>query len=96
MNKSDAYKLIDDTELIFNKFGMDAEVYPTNRDEALEISKQIAKVGANLLLIKQKHLGSDMLPTYIINFTKYLKEHGVEILDKADCYDIVENNDKII
>ena len=94
MNKSDAYKLIDDTELIFNKFGMDAEVYPTNRDEALEISKQIAKVGANLLLIKQKHLGSDMLPTYIINFTKYLKEHGVEILDKADCYDIVENNDK--
>ena len=37
MSKSDAYKLIDDTEEIFNKFGMDAEVYPTNMDEALAI-----------------------------------------------------------
>lgn len=94
MGRSEAYKLIDDTEEIFNKFGMDAEVYPTNRDEALSISSDIAKVGANLLLIKQKHLGSDMLPTYIAKFTKYLKDHGVEVLDGADCFDIFEKDDK--
>ena len=34
MNKTDAYKLIDDTEEIFNKFGMDSKVYPTNMEEA--------------------------------------------------------------
>lgn len=54
MSISDAYKIIDDTEEIFNKFGMDSDVYPTNMDEAKLIQEKIAKVGANLLIIKQK------------------------------------------
>jgi len=57
--------LIDETEAIFNKFGMDAEVYPSNMDEAKEIKKKVAIAGAKLLVIKQKHLGSDHLPEYI-------------------------------
>ena len=92
MSISDAYKLIDDTEEIFNKFGKDSKVYPTNMEEAEAIGEKIAKVGANLLIIKQKHLGSDMLPTYIENFSKYLKEKGVEILEKADVSDIIEKD----
>ena len=88
MSISDANKLIDDTEQIFNKFKMDADVYPTNMDEALKIKEQIAKVGANLLIIKQKHLGSDMLPTYIQNFTNFLKKEGVEINENTDVTDI--------
>ena len=59
MAESDAIKLIDETEEIFNKFKMDAEVYPSNMDEALAIKKKIAIDGAKLLVIKQKHLGSD-------------------------------------
>ena len=92
MSESDAYKLIDDTEAIFNKFGMDSEVYPTNMDEAIRIKKQVAITGARLLLIKQKHLGSDKLPTYIKNFTDYLRDKGVEILECADVIDINESN----
>ncbi len=34
-----------------------------------------------LLLIRQKHLGSDKLPEYISLFTKYLQEQGVETLE---------------
>jgi hypothetical protein len=92
MSESDAYKLIDDTEAIFNKFGMDSEVYPTNMDEAIKIKKQVAITGARLLLIKQKHLGSDKLPAYIKNFTDYLRDKGVEILECADVIDINESN----
>ncbi len=92
MSKSEAEKLIDDTENIFNQFGMDSDIYPTNRDKALEISQKITKVGASLLLIKQKHLGSDMLPTYIDNLTQYLKEKGIAVYDKADVIDIKKNN----
>ena len=88
MSISDAYKIIDDTEEIFNKFGMDSDVYPTNMDEAKLIQEKIAKVGANLLIIKQKHLGSDKLPEYIDNFTNYLKEKGVEVLENTDVLDI--------
>lgn len=92
MSISDAYKIIDDTEEIFNKFGMNSKVYPTNMDEAKKLEEKIAKVGANLLIIKQKHLGSDMLPTYIENFSKYLQEKGVEILEKTNVSDIVEKD----
>ena len=62
MTESEAYRLIDETEEIFNKFHMDAEVYPSNQEEAKLIRKKVAIAGAKLLLIKQKHLGSDHLP----------------------------------
>lgn len=88
MSISDAYKIIDDTENIFNKFGMDSDIYPTNMDEAKLIQEKIAKVGANLLIIKQKHLGSDKLPEYIDNFTNHLKNKGVEVLENTDVLDI--------
>ena len=92
MSISDANKLIDDTEEIFNKFGMDSDVYPSNMDEAKEIQEKIAKVGANLLIIKQKHLGSDKLPEYINNFTDYLEKKGVEVLENVDVIDIDEKD----
>ena len=88
MNEEEAYKIIDDTEVIFNQFEMNSEVYPTNMEEAFQIKKDVAKTGARLLLMRQKHLGSDKLPNYIENFTKYLKEHGVEVLDNASVTDI--------
>ena len=96
MSISDANKIIDDTEEIFNKFGMDSDVYPTNMEEARNIQEKIAKVGANLLIIKQKHLGSDKLPEYIHNFTEYLKNKGVEILENADVIDIDGKDEYIV
>ena len=94
MTEDEAYKIIDDTEKIFTKFGMDAEVYPSNLDKAEEYKKRIALTGARLLLIKQKHLGSDHLPKYIEDLTKFLDKAGVELLDQANCTDIksIEKN----
>ena len=89
MSEEDAYKIIDETEEIFNKFGMDSEVFPSNQTEAEEIKKQVALTGARLMLIKQKHLGSDKLPTYIQDFTDYLKNNNCEILENATVIDIV-------
>ena len=89
MNEEEANNLISDTEEIFNKFGMDSEVYPSNMDEALEIKKKVALTGARLMLIKQKHLGSDKLPGYIQSFTDYLKEQGVKVLENAEVLDVI-------
>ncbi len=96
MDKSDAYKIIDETEEIFNKFGMDAEVYPSNMDEANKLKSDISKIGADLLIIKQKHLGSDKLPDYIENFTNYLISKGVDILEKCNVCDINKNGNRYI
>ena len=88
MTENEANKLIDDTEEIFTKFKMDAEVFPSNMEEALKIKKQVAINGAKLLLIKQKHLGSDRLPEYIQNMADYLEKKGVELLDRCDVLDV--------
>ena len=96
MSQSEAYELIDDTEKIFNKFEMDSDVYPSNMDEAKEISKEVAKTGARLLIIKQKHLGSDKLPGYIKNFTDFLEKDGVDIYENSNVLDIVEKTKKYI
>ena len=99
MGKEEAYNLIDYTEAIFNKFNMDSDIYPTNMDEAKEIQKKVALTGASLLLIKQKHLGSDHLPDYINGVCDYLTEKGVELYESADVVDIQsikENEHKVI
>ena len=88
MSESEAIELIDDTERIFNKFNMDAEVYPSNMSEAEKIRKKVAIAGAKLLIIKQKHLGSDHLPDYIDGICDYLKENGVELISRSNVVDI--------
>lgn len=105
MSESEAYELIDDTEKIFTKFHMDSDIYPSNMKEANEIKKQVTITGARLLLIKQKHLGSDHLPEYITELCDYLEENGVELFENKDivdivskdnCYEIVDNKKKIL
>ena len=88
MDEETANKLIDDCEEIFTKFGMDSDVYPSNMEEALKIKSKVALVGARLLLIKQKHLGSDHLPMYIQTFTEYLIDKGVEVKELTEVLDI--------
>ena len=99
MSESDAYNLIDDTEEIFNEFGMDAEVFPSNMAEAKNLEKEIAKTGARLLIIKNKHIGSDHLPGCIEKLTCYLRENNVEVLELCDVLDIKtidENNHQVV
>ena len=93
MSESEAYKIIDDCEEIFTKFNMDAPTYPKNMDEALEFKKEVAKAGAKLLIIKNKHIGSDYLPQCIEEFTNYLKDKGVDVLENVDVNDIINNGD---
>ncbi len=92
MSQSEAYQIIDDTEEIFTKFKMDSEVYPSNMDEAKEIQKEVAKTGARLLVIKQKHLGSDKLPGYIKEFTDYLENKGIDLYEDTDVLEKVSKS----
>jgi len=92
MSESEAYQLIDDTEKIFNKFKMDSKVFPSNMEEAEKLKRKIAINGDRLLIIKQKHLGSDHLPEYIQYFSDYLEEKGVDLYENTNVDDIVSND----
>ena len=91
MSESDAYKLVEDTENIFTKFKMDSQVFPSNMTEAEKIKRKVAIQGARLLLIKQKHLGSDRLPEYIDELSVFLEDNGVELIENVNVEDIISN-----
>lgn len=95
MSMNSAQELIDETEKIFTKFKMDGNVFPTNMDEAKQIRKEAKRFGIDLLLIKQKHLGSDNLPRYIADMAKYIKSKGLEIKTCESVVDIMEKNGHI-
>ena len=61
------------------------------------MNKRLSGRLAIYLIIKQKHLGSDHLPDYIDGICKYLEEHGVELVERADVVDVkTESADKHI
>ena len=93
MSESESYKLINDVEEIFTNFKMDAEIFPSNMNVANEIKKKVAISGAKLLIIKQKHLGSDHLPEYISGICDYLEKKGVNLFDRCDVIDIKTSNE---
>ncbi|MFO7801815.1 MAG: NAD(P)-binding protein [Desulfovermiculus sp.] len=84
-----AQDLIAETEEIFNAFGMDGEVYPTNMDRAKLLRKEARKEGIELLLIKQKHLGSDNLPSYIGSMVDQIAKQGVYIRSSTEISNII-------
>jgi uncharacterized FAD-dependent dehydrogenase len=95
MSVGKAMALIDETEAIFNRFGMDGKVYPTNIDEARSIRKEARKFGIDLLVIKQKHLGSDNLPGHINGMVDYITSRGVSLLTNEDVRDILVENGEV-
>jgi len=42
---------------------MDGPVFPTDLDRARDIRKHAKRFGIDLLIIRQKHIGSDRLPS---------------------------------
>lgn len=95
MPKSEAQALIDETEVIFNRFNMDGKTYPTNMDKAKEIRKEAKKQGIDLLVIKQKHLGSDRLPGYISDMYDYLESKNVVIHTEEEVKDVSVEDERI-
>ena len=72
---------------------MDGPVYPTDMVEAREIRKRAKRYGIDLLLIRQKHLGSDRLPEHITAMADHIRSKGVIMHTSEEVKElIVENN----
>lgn len=95
MSASAAMALIDETEAIFNRFGMDGQVYPTDMETAKSIRKEARKFGIDLLVIKQKHLGSDNLPGHITGMVEYVQAKGVNVVTGEEVLDILVEEGRV-
>ncbi|RPJ07883.1 MAG: FAD-dependent oxidoreductase [Deltaproteobacteria bacterium] len=96
LNVSEAMALIDETEAIFNRFGMDGKIFPTDMEKALNIRKEARKQGIDLLIIKQKHLGSDNLPGHIAKMADYVADRGVAFHHSEEAKDVLVEKGAVI
>jgi len=95
MPDDQARELIDETELLFNRFGMDGPIYPTDMESARNLRKTAKRYGIDLLIIKQKHIGSDILPDRIAGMTGYLRSKGVTIHTSEEVRDVIIQNNRV-
>ena len=95
MSTADSKELINESEAIFNRFGMDGEVYPTDMKAARDLRKSALKNGVDLLIIKQKHLGSDCLPDHISEMVEYMRGRGVTVHTSEEVRDIVVEDGRV-
>jgi uncharacterized FAD-dependent dehydrogenase len=89
MSVSEAGALIDETETVFNRFGMDGPVFPTDMDRARDLRKHAKRFGIDLLIIRQKHIGSDRLPERIAAMAAHLRAQGVLIRTAEEVKEIL-------
>lgn len=89
---SEAQQLIQETEDIFTQFGMDGPVFPTDMEAAMNIRKEAKRSGIDLLLIKQKHLGSDFLPGHIGEMCSWLEQNRVTLLEDLQVTELLSAN----
>lgn len=87
--------LIVETEEIFNSFGMDGQVFPTDMAAAKSLRAEARKEGIELLLIRQKHLGSDCLPAHIAELISYIQNKGVRIVTGTEVQDILVQGNRV-
>jgi uncharacterized FAD-dependent dehydrogenase len=95
MPRLQAESLIKETESVFNRFGMDGPVYPTDMEEARTIRKRAKMHGIDLLIIRQKHLGSDCLPEHIATMRDYIKSKKVAMHTSEEVKDILLDNQRV-
>ena len=89
MPVSEAEALIAETEATFTRFGMDAPVFPSDISAARSLRKEAKKHGIDLLLIRQKHMGSDRLPGQIGGMCEYLRGKGVDLRANESVLDVL-------
>ena len=92
---AEACQLIDETEAIFNRYGMDGQVFPTDMDAARTIRKEARKHGIDLLLIRQKHLGSDNLPRHIEAMAREIEARGVLFHHSENVRDLLVDHGRV-
>ena len=59
-------KYLDYVDVIFKEFGVNAEYYPKNPEEAQQLADEAKMNGIKLFVRKAQHVGSDKLPAVII------------------------------
>jgi len=78
VSNEEAWRLVDEVDKIFLKYGAPEQLSEPKGLQLEEIERRAASVGAVFIPIPQRHIGSDRAPEVIHRFKCALQERGVE------------------
>ncbi|RLI93426.1 MAG: FAD-dependent oxidoreductase [Candidatus Altiarchaeales archaeon] len=84
-----AWKLVNDVDKIFLRFGAPKKLYGINKKGITELKRRAASAGIKFIEIPQRHIGTDNAPMVIRRFENYLRENGVEFLLNSEVEDFI-------
>jgi uncharacterized FAD-dependent dehydrogenase len=92
-----AQELIDYIDEIFVKFGAPKDrLFEPNMEKVKEIQRRAAKVGAELIPIRQRHIGTDKTPIVIENMLNYIEKNGIKIEELTEVLEIQKKADHFV
>jgi len=88
----EADSIINEIDNTLIRHGAPKQIYNTDSKKENRIKEKAFKHDIDLLLIKQKHLGSDNLPNIIGSFLDEMKDNGLQMLLGNEVTDIIIKN----
>lgn len=83
-------EMINYTDSIYLEFGADKKIEGVGQtDKVKEIRKRAIQSGLKLVDCPIRHLGTEKAQEIYLSIEKYLQDHGVEILFRHSCTDII-------
>ena len=92
-----AEELIEYVDRVFVEFGAPKDrLFEPNMEKVKEIQRKAAKVGAEFVPIRQRHIGTDKTPIVIENILNYIEKSGVHVSELTDVKEIDKSNGQFV
>ncbi|HOX30205.1 MAG TPA: NAD(P)/FAD-dependent oxidoreductase [Candidatus Paceibacterota bacterium] len=95
-NETEAWKIVDEIDKVFLRFGAPEYVHGTDNEKISELSLKAMSAGIKFVKIRQRHLGSENTPRLIKRFSDYLEQKGAVFMTGKTVQDLIIENDKCL
>jgi len=92
-----AQELINYIDEVLLKFGAPKDrFFQPNMEKVKEVQRRAAKVGAEFIPIKQRHIGTDKTPLVIENILQYVESKGIKIAELTEAVEIEKKGSEFL
>jgi len=92
-----AQELVDYVDEVLVKFGAPKDrFFEPNMEKVKDIQRKAAKVGAEFIPIRQRHIGTDKTPLVIENILNYIEKSGVKVEELTNVLEIQKKGDHFL
>ncbi|QGR18845.1 NAD(P)/FAD-dependent oxidoreductase [Stygiolobus azoricus] len=92
-----AQELVDYVDEVLVKFGAPKDrFFEPNMEKVKDIQRKAAKVGAEFIPIRQRHIGTDKTPLVIENILNYIEKNGVKVEELTNVLEIQKKGDHFL